>query len=202
MNIDRIETQGEDNPVDELVLLQAVAKAGWDKIWATNNRRPGLKYSIGLGIRAGAHEVIPTLEKLFAKMADDRIVNNVTVDTGKASYHINMVDYLKAHVFDGDTHIPLVTKKETPTTDIGSVPALGEGNDQGVLEILAREYRQSPPPQSIRGKSNIMQSMTLMALHQAFGQETGRPTAQRAYLGNNAATTILGNIGRRKPRGK
>lgn len=55
---------------------------------------------------------------------------------------------------------------------------------------------------STRGKSGIKQSMTLAALHAAFGADMGRPRPERIYKGNNAATTLLANIGRRKVGGK
>lgn len=70
------------------------------------------------------------------------------------------------------------------------------------LEAMGKLIRNTPSDKQIRGKSNIMQSMTLMALHQAFDTGRQRPYAGRSFQGNNAATTLLGNIGRRKVGGK
>lgn len=202
MNTDRIETQGEAVEPTAWELMQAAAKSGWDKVKVLVNEGEAVQYSINIGIRVEARDAIVTLEKLFAKMAADKRVHNIQVVDANWVYDIKMVDYLKAHVFGEPVEVELITRTERDLVDTGEQEESPIKSEDDSLATLGKLIRTVPSDQQIRGKSNILQAMTLQALHHAFDTGRQRPYATRSFKGNNAATTLLGNIGRRKVGGK
>lgn len=202
MNTDRIETQGETVEPTAWDLMQATAKAGWDKIKVLVNEGEAVQYSINIGIRVEARGAIITLEKLFAKMATDKRVHNIQVVDAGWVYDIKMVDYLKAHIFGEPVEIDLITRTAREDLVIAEQEDQPMKSEYDSLEGMGKLIRTVPSDRQSRGKSNILQAMTLQALHHAFDTGRQRPYAGRTFQGNNAATTLLGNIGRRKVGGK
>lgn len=202
MNTDRIETQGEATEPTVMELLQATAKTGWDKIKAEFERGVEFQYSISIGMRVEARGAIPTLEKLFAKMVEGRRIHNVQIVDREWIYDINAIEHLKAMVFKEPIEIELVTRKERDTVETGEQEESPTKSEWDGLEDMGKLIRTMPSDKQIRGKSGMLQALTLQALHHAFDTGRERPYAQRSFRGNNAATTLLGNIGRRKVGGK
>lgn len=192
MNTDKIAIVGDDENVDSVrdVIREIVARF-WVNVVAQRKAGFPFKYSIGIGFNLPYEEVVKQLPKVLDEMLTTKILNTIEIVDGNNICKIHLAEFLRAEAFDetvGHEIVTFQTKDET-----------GEMKDQ--LEPLGRFFRGASPL-SIRGKSGIKQSMVLAALHSAFGMESGIPRPSKFYNGNNAATTILGNIGRKKYGGK
>lgn len=191
MNIDKIAIVGDDDGENVQDTIRRMAGKCWEKIQALRAAGHTVKHSISVGFDCSFEDAVKQLESAFTDMIQNKLVNTIEIVDGENVCKIYFAEYLRAASVDAQLDHDLVVFSKR---DVGTLPWDQLGNADTL-------FRDAPVPQSTRGKSNIMQSMTLLALHHAFGMDAGRPQPTR-FSGNNAATTILGNIGRRKPRGK
>lgn len=193
MNTDKIAIVGDAEDVESVQdAMRRIVNLAWENIQVLRRAGHPAKYSIGVGFNMPLREAIPRVQAALNDMVERKIVNDIEIVDGDTICKINLSEHLKAAAFEEVPNCELVTfglRTDTLTAD-------------DKLEPLGKFFRDVPSPQSTRGKSNMMQSMTLLALHNAFGMNSGRPQPTRFYNGNNAATTILGNIGRKKLGGK
>lgn len=192
MNTDKIAIVGDSESVESIHdVIREIVGRFWVNVVVQRKAGFPFKYSIGVGFNLPFEDAAKQLPLVLDEMMHTKVLNSIEIVDGNNICKIHFAEYLRAEAFDEAIDHEIVTFHTKDET--------GEMKDR--LEPLGRFFRDAPP-QSIRGKSGISRSVLLASLHNAFGLDSSPPRPTRFYNGNNAATTILGNIGRKNYGGK